>query len=231
MPIITTATVSESLRAQASEIWDAQHDHPFVTGLGDGTLDPDRFAYFLRQDYLYLIDYARVFAFAAARAPDLATMTRFSRLLHETLETEMDLHRSLVREFDGTEIDLDAWEKSPTTQGYTDFLLRTAATGDYAELIGALLPCMWGYSELGQVLKGRGRPEDNTRYARWVASYGSPEFAELATWCRDLLDAQTQGLGGEAMGRVTQAFLTSSRYELAFWEMAWRMERWPGADR
>lgn len=230
MSTITTATVSESLRARASEIWSAQHDHPFITGIGDGTLDPDRFAYFLRQDYLYLIDYARVFAFAAARAPELATMTRFSRLLHETLETEMDLHRALIREFDATTVDLDAEEKAPTTQGYTDFLLRTAATGDYAELLGALLPCMWGYSELGQVLEERGRPDD-PRYARWVASYSSPEFAELASWCRELLDDHTQGLGGEAMGRVTQAFLTSSRYELAFWEMAWRMERWPGAER
>ncbi len=230
MSISTTATVSECLRARASEIWDAQHDHPFIAAIGDGTLDPERFAYFLRQDYLYLIDYARVFAFAAARAPDLATMTRFSRLLHETLESEMDLHRSLVREFDSTTVDLDAEEKSPTTQGYTDFLLRTAATGDYAELLGALLPCMWGYSELGRVLTERGRPDD-PRYARWVASYSSTEFAELTSWCRQLLDVHTQGLGGAAMGRVTQAFLTSSRYELAFWEMAWRMERWPGADR
>ncbi|CAA9546587.1 MAG: Thiaminase II involved in salvage of thiamin pyrimidine moiety [uncultured Thermomicrobiales bacterium] len=226
MSIITTAPVSESLRARASDIWNAQHEHPFVRGIGDGTLDPDRFAFWLRQDYLYLIDYARVFAMAAARSPNLATMTRFSRLLYETLETEMELHRALVVELGGTVEELGREEKAPTTQGYTDFLLRTASTGDFAELIGALLPCMWGYSEVGQVLEGRGLPDD-PRYARWIASYGSPEFAELATWCRELLDTHTQGLGGEAMGRVTQAFLTSSRYELAFWEMGWHGERWP----
>ena len=226
MPI-TTASVSDSLRARASAIWDAQHQHPFVTGIGDGTLDPDRFAYFLRQDYLYLIDYARVFALAAARAPNLATMLRFSTLLHETLEAEMDLHRSLAAEFGISADELEREEKGPTTQGYTDFLVRTATAGDYAELIGALLPCMWGYSEIGQALDDRGRPSD-PRYAKWIASYSDPGFARLATWCRGLLDQHTQGLGGEAMGRVTQAFLTSSRYELAFWEMAWRGERWPG---
>ena len=225
MPI-TTASVSDSLRARASAIWDAQHQHPFVTGIGDGTLDPDRFAYFLRQDYLYLIDYARVFALAAARAPNLATMSRFATLLHETLEIEMDLHRSLAAEFGISADELEREEKAPTTQGYTDYLLRTATAGDYAELIGALLPCMWAYSEIGQVLDDRGRPGD-PRYAKWIASYSDPGFARLATWCRDLLDQHTQGLGGEAMGRVTQAFLTSSRYELAFWEMAWRGERWP----
>jgi len=26
---------------------------------------------------------------------------------------------------------------------------------------------------------------------------------------------------------MEDAFLTSSRYELLFWEMAWRQERWP----
>ncbi len=227
MPITSTASVSESLRARASAIWDAQHEHPFVTGIGDGTLDPDRFAYFLRQDYLYLIDYARVFALAAARAPNLATMSRFAALLHETLENEMDLHRSLAAEFGISADELEREEKAPTTQGYTDYLLRIATTGDYAELIGALLPCMWAYSEIGQVLDERGRPND-PRYARWIASYSDPGFAVLATWCRDLLDQHTQGFVSEAMGRVTQAFLTSSRYELAFWEMAWRGEQWLG---
>lgn len=227
MPITSTASVSESLRARASAIWDAQHEHPFVTGIGDGTLDPDRFAYFLRQDYLYLIDYARVFALAAARAPNLATMTRFAALLRETLENEMDLHRSLATEFGISADELEREEKAPTTQGYTDYFLRIATNGDYAELIGALLPCMWAYSEIGQVLDERGRPND-PRYARWIASYSDTGFAELATWCRELLDQHTQGLGGEALGRVTQAFLTSSRYELAFWEMAWRGEQWLG---
>jgi hypothetical protein len=27
--------------------------------------------------------------------------------------------------------------------------------------------------------------------------------------------------------RMEAALLTSSRYELAFWEIAWRRERWP----
>ena len=51
--------------------------------------------------------------------------------------------------------------------GYTDFLLRTAALGDSGELVAALLPCMWGYSELGQGLaqthfRGSSRPPRGT---------------------------------------------------------------------
>ncbi|MGH3885234.1 MAG: hypothetical protein ACRDSZ_01485, partial [Pseudonocardiaceae bacterium] len=76
---------SADLRTAASEIWDAQHRHPFVRGIGDGTLDVERFRFWIRQDYLFLIEYSRLLALAAARAPDLDTMRRFADLVHETL--------------------------------------------------------------------------------------------------------------------------------------------------
>ena len=76
---------SAELRTAAGEIWDAQHRHPFVRGIGDGTLDLDRFRFWIRQDYLFLIEYSRLLALAAARAPDLDSMRRFAHLVHETL--------------------------------------------------------------------------------------------------------------------------------------------------
>jgi thiaminase (transcriptional activator TenA) len=216
---------SAHLREVADPIWEAQHAHPFVRGIGDGTLDVERFGHWLRQDYLYLIDYARLFAAGVLRAPDLPTMTTMAQLVHEILHTEMDLHRSYVAEFGITPEDLEREAKAPTCQGYTDFLLRTATTGDFAELLAALLPCMWGYAEVGQRLAERGMPEDE-RYARWIGMYASEEFAELAGWCRELVDRVAEGLPGEARARMEAAFVTSSRYELAFWEMAWSGERW-----
>lgn len=216
---------STYLRRIADPIWQAQHAHPLVRGIGDGTLDPEIFAYWLRQDYLFLIDYSRLFATAVLRAPDLASMTRFAGLLHETMTREMNLHRSYVTGFGITAADLEREHKAPTTQGYTDFLLRTATTGDYAELLGALLPCMWGYSELGIALATRGLPAEE-RYARWIETYADPEFADLAAWCRDLTDTACAGLPDGALRSVESAFLTASRYELAFWEMAWTRERW-----
>lgn len=217
---------SQRLRDLAEPIWQAQHAHPLVRGIGDGTLDPAVFAVWLRQDYLFLVEYARVFAFAAARAPDLATLRRLATLLSETLETEMDLHRSYVAEFGITEADLLAETMRPTTRAYTNFLVRHAATSDFAVAMAALLPCMWGYSELGQRLAAAGgSPEP--RYARWVEMYAGQEFADLAAWCRDLLDEHAAGATPAVAHQLDDAFLTSSRYELAFWHMAWSGESWP----
>ncbi len=209
---------SDELRRAADPIWQAQHEHPFVRGIGDGTLPAAKFRHYVRQDYLFLIEYARLLALGCARAPGLAEMTRFAELARAILATEMDLHRSYAAEWGIAADELEAERMTPATRAYTDFLLRTAALGDYAELVAALLPCMWGYHEVGARLAERGRPADE-RYARWIDLYAGEEFAELAAWCRELVD-EAEG----ARERMTEAFLTSSRYELAFWEMAWREE-------
>ncbi len=213
-------STSLRLRNEADAIWTAQLEHPFVLGIGNGKLNPDTFAFWLRQDYLFLIDYSRALAFAALRAPDLETLSAFANLLSETVTTEMDLHRSYVSEFGITETDLVQEPLHPTTRAYTNFLLRVASTGTYPDLVAALLPCMWGYSDLGQSLQSRGLPDDE-RYARWITMYAAPEFADLATWCRSLLDDLTDGVPFEALTSVSVAFHTSCQYELDFWEMAW----------
>jgi thiaminase (transcriptional activator TenA) len=218
--------LSELLRQKVTGIWEAQHQHPFVRGIGDGTLGLERFQFWLRQDYVFLIEYARLLALATARSPDLETMTRFATLLKETVETEMNLHRVYAAEFGISHEQLEREPTAPTTRGYTDFLLRVAATGDFAELVAALLPCMWAFSEIGRRLAMQPAPSEN-RYARWIAMYSSREFAELAEWCRDLLDSLAAGLPERDLQKLEAAFLTSSRYEWQFWEMAWKMELWP----
>lgn len=216
---------AEEMRRQADAIWEAQHAHPFVRGIGDGTVDPAAFAHWVRQDYAFLVDYCRLFALAAARAPDLATIGKFGELLRETAVTEMDLHRAYAADIGITPEELEAEVASPTTRGYVDFLLRTATVGDYLELIAALAPCMWGFSEIGQRLAARPRPADR-HYAAWIDMYAAPEFAALASWCRELLDRMADQATPEGRVRAADAFMTSSRYELRFWEAALRRETW-----
>ena len=217
---------TDALRALAEPIWRAQHAHPFVRGIGDGSLDLERFAHWVRQDYRFLVEYCRLFGLAAARAPDLDTLGRFADLLQATARTEMDLHRAYAREFGISEAELEREPMAPTTRAYTDFLLRVAATGDFAELVAALLPCMWGFAEIGQALQARGLPAE-PRYAKWIEMYADPGFVALAEWCRGLMDRLAADAGEAGRRRIEEAFLTSSRYEHLFWEMAWRRETWP----
>ncbi len=223
---VSSASFSVELRRSAEEIWEAQHRHPFVRGIGDGTLEPERFNVWIRQDYLYLIEFARVHALGAARASSLQEMRRFADITQGLLHMEMDLHRSYAGELGISSADLEREEMRPTTQGYTDFLVRTAAVGDFVELTAALLPCIWGYAEIAERLAAAGRVTADQRYGRWIAVYTSSEFAELVGWVRELNDRAGEEVKAAGRERAQRAFLTSSRYELAFWQMAWAGEHW-----
>jgi thiaminase (transcriptional activator TenA) len=215
---------SAELREAAAPVWQAQLDHPFVRGIGDGSLPEDRFRFYVRQDYLFLIDYGRLLALAAARAPRLEWMRRFAALAESVLETEMDLHRQFAARWGITAERLESERTAPATDAYCDFLLRTASLGDFAELVAALLPCMWSYAEIGRHLTAGGPPgPDPTQpYAEWIEMYASDEFGQLAAWCRELTDAAAGDVAGAGRRRMHAAFRASSEHELAFWESAWR---------
>ncbi|MFW5919701.1 MAG: thiaminase II [Halanaeroarchaeum sp.] len=218
-------TFTDDLEPVAEPIWEAILDHPMVERLGAGTLDEDRFRYWISQDYRYLIDYARVFAYGVTKAPDVERMDTLAGLLRSTVTTEMDLHRSYAAEFGITADDLEETAPSPTTKAYTDFLVRTAATGTFGDLVAALLPCMWGFNETGRRLEAAGVPDDD-RYARWIEMYAGDEFTELTDWCKALMDDVAANAGDGERERYRELFRTSGRYEYRFWDAAWTREDW-----
>ena len=218
---------SEVLRDRASGIWEMEHQHPFVVELGDGTLPLEKFQWYMRQDYLFLIEFSRVIAMAVVKADSLDDMGWFARLLHETLNTEMALHVSFCNEFGISESELLATRLSPTTLAYTNHMLASAHAGTIGEIAATLLPCSWGYAEIGQALEARGKPADHPLYCRWIEMYSSPEFGELAEWLRSFIDRTALSLGEEQRERLAQIFISNSKYEYLFWDAAYRMEEWP----
>ena len=218
---------SDELRRKAAPIWDKEHSHPFVTGIGDGSLSLDKFKYYMRQDYLFLVDFSRAIALAAAKARTLEDMGWFARLLHETLNTEMALHVSFCDDFGITEEELLATRTSPTTLAYTRFLLQTAFSQSAGVIASAILPCAWGYSETGKMLYDRGLPKGQPLLSRWIEMYNAPEFAELADWLRSFIDREADASGSRELELMESSFIRGSQYEYMFWDAAYRMEDWP----
>ena len=216
---------TDTLRKQADAIWEANFDHPFVRGIGDGSLGEEKFKFYLAQDYVYLKDYCRFLAIAAAKSHDLDAMGRFSELLGLTLKVEMDLHRSICRDFGISPEELERTEPAPSCLGYTSYLLRIAYEGDFLDLLAAFLPCEWGYVEIATRLKAKGLPE-HPHYAKWIETYSSPEFKELMESVKDLLDKTVRGASGEKLDRLQEIFNFSSRWERLFWDMAWERQTW-----
>jgi len=216
---------TDTLRKKAHAIWEANFDHPFVQGIGDGSLDEEKFKFYLAQDYVYLKDFCRFLAIAAAKSHDLDAMGRFSGLLELTLKVEMDLHRSICRDFGISSEELERTEPAPYCLAYSSYLLRIAYEGDFLDLLAAFLPCEWGYVEIGTRLKAKGTPE-HPHYAKWIETYASPEFRELTESLKDLLNELTRGASKEKLDRLQEIFNFSSRWERLFWEMAWNLQSW-----
>jgi thiaminase/transcriptional activator TenA len=216
---------TDELHAAAKSIWDAQLEHPYVKGIGDGSLDEELFKNWVLQDYRYLKEFARVFAWAVAKADRLDSMGWYAAVLNLTLNTEMELHRQYSARFGLTPHDLEAAPVWPTTRAYTDFLVRTAADGDMADLVAALLPCAWGYVHVAQEL-ARAAPPKDQRYADWIAQYASEEFAQAAEWLKAEMNRLAEGASAEKRARLSYLFVLSSRYEWQFWEMCWKGEEW-----
>ncbi|MEW9701977.1 thiaminase II [Paenibacillus sp. SI8] len=218
---------TQHLIRKYGEAWRQTQLHPFVQEIGSGTLDRGKFRFYMVQDYLYLIDYAKLFALGAAKASDVQTMSEFAALLHSTLHEEMGLHRAYAAQFGISEEELEQAEPSPITLAYSHYMLHVAQNGSLSELTAALLPCMWSYWEIGCMLKEIPGAADHADYGEWVRMYSSDEFGALAQWCIGLMDRLAEGKSGADLARLETIFLNTTRYETMFWEMAYQGQMWP----
>lgn len=182
--------------------------HPFVRGLADGTLPPERFAGYVAQDAFFLQAFARGYATAVVRSPDRAGLEAFADLL-AGVRDELRLHDAYAARWG---IDLAQVEPAPATSAYTDFLLATASTGGLGETCAAMTPCMRLYAHLGQSLAGRGAET----YAEWVATYADPGFEALAATLEELLDRYAAD-----SPVVARAYRRAMQLEVAFFDSAW----------
>jgi thiaminase/transcriptional activator TenA len=218
---------AQQLQVRYAPIFARVLDHPFVRGIGDGTLPLDRFRFYIEQDYLFLIEYSRMLALAVAKGRALPVMGQFAELLHATLNVEMGLHRGYAARFGISEEALARVAAAPTTYAYTRHLLATAYAGSLPEIAAALLPCQWGYGEIGKALTTAGVPPNAPLYAEWIQMYAGEEYHTLVDGLIATFDALADQESDHGRERLAETFLTSSRYEWSFWEMAWRMETWP----
>ena len=198
----------------SGRLWSANGDlaaealaHPFIRGLGDGSLDRDIFAGYVAQDAFFLESFARAYALALARSSDTTTLLTLAGLI-AGVGDELGLHASYAARWG---IDMAGVEPSPQTLAYTDFLLATAATCGLGETFAAMTPCMRLYAWLGTSLDA----DAAGQYAEWVQTYADPGFGNLASQLEGLLDQH-----GDDGPAVRNAYRRAMRLEVEFFDSA-----------
>lgn len=205
-------TLSNKLWTANQDLAKACLEHPFVQGIGDGTLERAKFAYYVGQDAFFLEAFARAYSIAAAKAPDWLGFTTFHNLAGGVL-AELQLHRGYASQWG---VNLHSVEPGAATRRYTDFLLATAWGQDVGLTAAAMSPCMRLYAFLGEQLAVNGIP--NHQYADWIRTYSSADFQPLAQQLEDLVDNYATV---NAVVHSTYRYAMLCEYE--FFQAAWSL--------
>ena len=132
------------------EIWENCHRHPFVQGIADGSLDHEKFCFYMLQDYVYLFDYARVFAIGVAKAKDPEVMRIFANYVQQIMSGEMDIHRGYMKRLGISPEDAERTVPSLDNLSYTSYMIRIAYDDGAAEVAAAILSCALSYEAIAE---------------------------------------------------------------------------------
>ena len=214
------------LMAAVEELWVEYNRHPFIKGLENGNLDRDKFKYYIIQDYLYLLEYAKVFGIGIAKAKSLDTMRLFASYVHQLTDGEMDLHLGYLGKFGITEQEVAETPRSLDNLSYTSYMLRVAYEEGEAEVVAAILACAYSYEIIARnILKNNPAAIDHPFYGEWIAGYASEEYHQENVILIDLLERLTEQATEAQKQHIIEIFVACSRYEMAFWDLAWNQSK------
>nr|WP_312212846.1 thiaminase II [Clostridioides sp.] len=214
---------SRTLKEKTKKIWEDGYNHPFVQGLGEGTLDKEAFKFYLIQDYIYLLGYAKVFAKGAIKANSEFLMAKFTEAQYGIICNEMSLHREYMKEFGITTEEAEVTKQSLFNRAYTSNMMSIAETGDVTEILAVIFPCAWTYYDYAVRLKEQYKDnlEDNF-YHSWIESYSSDEFYKSFDWFYDEIDRQCENKTEEELRTLEEIFEMGVQMEYLFWDMAYK---------
>ena len=210
----------EKLLAATEEIWKAYNEHPFVLGIQNGTLDKEKFRYYIIQDYLYLEDYAKTFAVGVAKAKSLEMANLFAKYI-SVMNGELDVHNGYLARLRVTQEEIDSTPRSLDNLSYTSYMLRVAYEEGEAEILAAILSCAYSYEIIAKnIVKNNPASIDDAFYGDWIKGYASDAYAEENIILLNELNQLTEGYTEKQIQHLVDIFVACSRYEFAFWEMS-----------
>ena len=201
--------------------WTQYISHPFVRRIGDGSLKRDCFEHYLKQDYIFLLHFARAFGLAAFKSTSLKELQHAKTSMTGILDIELGLHVQYCKDWGIPQAELDVIIESTANMAYTRFVMERGLAGDLLDLNVALAPCIIGYAEVAKwlseqpFLKKKGNP-----YHSWLSMYLSDEYQALAKSHQSLLDeTDLSTLSEGRLNALVRTFGAATRLEVNFWQM------------
>ncbi|EGW33480.1 uncharacterized protein SPAPADRAFT_60829 [Spathaspora passalidarum NRRL Y-27907] len=214
--------------------WKKYVEHPFVKVLAENNLPFDKFLYYLKQDYHYLINYAQMHGLAASTAPTYQQTHAQATIIGEIV-TEIEKHKEkLCKKYNidyERDMDLDlGLNPGKACVDYCNYLLDVGKKEDFLGIKVALAPCLLGYGEAadyGQRIRedttGLGVLDDREQsdiYSSWLDDYTSDWYTNAYNEGKQALDqlVQTTQLNPKRIQELVDIFNDVTLLEVNFWD-------------
>jgi len=213
-------------RSANKQVWHDYTVHPFVNGIGDGSLPKEAFIHYLIQDYVFLVHFSRAWALAVVKSKTLDEMKVAANAVNGLANHEMQLHVQTCAREGISEDQLFSAVEEPENMAYTRFVTATGLAGDFLDLIAALAPCVFGYGEIGLMLQKNASAD--TRYQDWIDTYSGDEYQDTCKNVALMIETATKSRLGDDFKssprwpELCATFGRATRLEVGFWDMAMR---------
>jgi thiaminase/transcriptional activator TenA len=203
--------------------WHTYTQHEFIQHLAKGTLAPACYLHYLKQDFLFLKQYARAYALAIYKADSLADMRTALTSVTALLASEINHHLDYCSTWGVTESDLEAEDEDFGTVAYTRYVMDAGMKGNIVDLYVALAPCFIGYAEIGRNLAENACTErQGNPFESWIKLYSGAQFQQGVMQSAEhidklLADIDCQSQRGQDLIKI---FRTAIQMEITFWQQA-----------
>jgi len=202
-------------------LWSRMLDHRFLRDTRDGTISHATFATWMRQDFLFVEAAIPFIATLQAKAPRDHWEAHSSVVAMFTRELDLFHERAVA-----AGVDMENLQPSFTCDAYIQFLIATAFRESYEVGYTVLYAAEKAYHDSWKVVR-----EGIDRDSPWwpfVENWSGEGFAAYVDSLQVELDSLAAAAGDGLRARMAEFFERTTRYEIAFWEMASTGEGWPG---
>lgn len=207
--------------ARVKPLWDRMLDHRFLRETRDGTIPFETFATWMRQDYLFVEAAIPFIAGLIPKAPPAHWEAHANVVA--ALQKELKLFEERAA---AVGVDLRGASPSFTCHAYIQFLMATAYRASYPEAYTVLYTAEKAYHDSWSVVKQGIDP--TSPWYPFVENWAGPAFAQYVSYLESELDRLADAAGPHERARMAEYYELTTKYEIAFWEMAATGEGWPG---
>lgn len=221
---MTKITLTKKLYNSSKNIWDKYYKHPFIEGMFNGTLDRDKFRFYLIQDYIYLLDYSKVFALGIVKSSNEEIMKKLAFIINNILNSEMTIHNKYKDKLNITNEEIKNTKASIHNISYTKYMIEIGYSGDILDILVAVLACSWSYKEIGENLAKSPYYLKSNFYYNWIEGYSKDKFKKDNDELIEFIDKLGENCTDEKYKKLEEIFINCSRYEYNFWDMSYKKE-------